>query len=849
MIKTDPPGTPTKTETPAEGNLANAKEPSAPGKDPSLIASYRACADRYDEMCSAPGVPRAHWQPLFDSLNASTARELNARISAAERHLRDSGVTYNVYDDPEGNDRQWEMDMLPMLIAPDEWRVIETGIAQRARLFNAILADLYGPQTLLKDGLVPSSLVLGHSGFLRNAHGMKLPGEIHLHLYAADLTRSPDGQWWVIADRTQAPSGAGYALENRLIVSQVFPELFRSQNVRHLAQHFATMRDALMYYAPKGDGAPLAVVLTPGPYNETYFEHALIARYLGFRLVEGGDLTVADNKVWLKTIEGPRRVHTIIRRQDDAYCDPLELRADSTLGVGGLMECIRRGNVLVANPPGSGVLEGGALLGYLPRLCEHLLDEALALPSIATWWCGEPVALQSALAQHERLVFKPADPGYPFEPVFGHKLSPQRLAQLRQQIASHPERFVAQELVDVSEAPVLAGRAQQHSFQSRGIGLRVHASIAPSANYVVMPGGLTRVATDADSRIVSMQRGGSSKDTWVLAEGPLDTQFTLLRSTLRSADLVASNGAIASRVAENEFWFGRTCERCESIARLLRAALNAVLQETEDGINNPVFAMATSWGLISEDEMNDACLLTAATMEDESRGLAANLRRLNQIAYQLRDRLSLDHWRAITSLVRDPVLNQQVTLSQCINWLDKTIVGMTTLSGFALDSMTRDTGFRFLSIGRRLERLCFLTRAISVACNEGRDSGLTWLLELCDSVLTYRSRYMAQPEWLPVMDLLIRDPSNPRSVMFQVKGIHDYLGRIEQRHGPCGRELLLPDIELLMSLDLDTEYHPDSARLMQAIDNLHNSCYALSDRLTQQFFNHPGMQNDWGSSW
>ena len=814
----------------------------------SLISQYEAPPSRYDEMCSAPGVPRPHWRELYDSLKATSPRELNARISAAERHLRDSGVTYNVYDDPEGLDRQWEMDMLPMLIAPEEWRALEAGIVQRTRLFNAILADCYGPQSLLKEGLVPAALILGHSGFLRNAHGMKLPGDIHLHLYAADLARSPDGQWWVMADRTQAPSGAGYALENRLIVSQVFPELFRGQNVRHLAQYFATMRDALRFYAPKGDGPSLSVVLTPGPYNETYFEHALLARYLGFRLVEGGDLTVADNKVWLKTIEGPRRVHTIIRRQDDSYCDPLELRAASTLGVAGLMDCVRRGTVLIANPPGSGVLEGGGLLGYLPRLCEHLLDETLALPSIATWWCGEPVALQNALKQHDRLVFKPADPGFPFEPVFGRNLTPQRLALLRQQIERHPERFVAQELVDVSQAPVLAGRTQ-HTFQARGIGLRVHASIAPGGNYVVMPGGLTRVANENDSRVVSMQRGGSSKDTWVLAEGPLDTQFSLLRSTLKSADLVASNGAISSRVAENEFWFGRTCERCESVARLLRVALNAVLQETEDGVSNPVFAMAASWGLLNDDEVNDAYLLTAATMEAEPRGLAANLRRLNQIAYQLRDRLSLDHWRAITGLVRDPVFNQRVTLSQCINWLDKTIVGMTTLSGFALDSMTRDTGFRFLSIGRRLERLCFLTRAISVACNEGRDSGLTWLLELCDSVLTYRSRYMSQPEWLPVMDLLVRDPSNPRSVIFQAKGIHDYLAHIEKRHGPCGRELLVPDLELLESLDPDTEFHPDSERLLAAINNLHNSCYILSNRLTLQFFNHPGMQNDWGTSW
>ncbi|MGV3590512.1 MAG: circularly permuted type 2 ATP-grasp protein [Gammaproteobacteria bacterium] len=814
----------------------------------SAIGQYAADPSRYDEMCSAPGTPRPHWQALHASLRSTSPRELNARIGAAERHLRDSGVTYNVYDDPTGLDRQWEMDMLPLLIAPAEWRVIEAGVAQRARLFNAILADFYGPQALLKEGLVPASLVLGHSGFIRSVHGMKPPGNIHLHLYAADLARAPDGQWWVIADRTQAPSGAGYALENRLTVSQVFPELFRNLHVRHLAQYFATMRDALRHHAPKGDGPPLCVVLTPGPYNETYFEHALLARYLGFRLVEGGDLTVSDGKVWLKTIDGPRRVHAIIRRQDDSYCDPLELRADSTLGIAGLMDCVRRGSVLVANPPGAGVLEGGALLGYLPRLCEHLLGEALALPSIATWWCGEPLAMQNALQLHEQLVFKPADPAYGFEPVFGRHLTTQQVAALKQQIAQQPVRFVAQELVDVSQAPVLAGHGA-HRFEARGIGLRVHASIAPGGSYVVMPGGLTRVAAEASSQIVSMQRGGSSKDTWVLAEGPLDSQLTLLRSTLTSADLVEANGAISSRVAENEFWFGRTSERCECIARLLRVALDAVLQETEDGIANPVFAMAAAWGLFDDGAVSDRQLLEAATREDAPRGLAANLRRLNQIAYQLRDRLSLDHWRAITSLVRDPGFDSDVTLPQCVNWIDRTIQGMTTLSGFALDSMSRDTGFRFLSIGRRLERLSFMTRALTVACNEGRDAGLTWLLELCDSVLTYRRRYMAQPEWLPVMDLLIRDPSNPRSVMFQAKGIHDYLVHIEKRHGACGRELLVPGMELIEALDLDSEFHPDSPRLRAAIDSLQASCHTLSNRLTLQFFNHPGMQKDGGRSW
>ncbi len=814
----------------------------------SALPGYPALADRYDEMFAKPGVPRAHWQPLYNSINNISSRQLGARIASAERQIRDSGITYNVYTDPEGLDRQWELDVLPLVISADEWHGIEQGVVQRSRLFNRILADLYGPQTLIRDGLLPASLIFGHSGFLRNAHGMNLPSRIFLHLYAADLTRSPDGQWWVIADRTQAPSGAGYALENRLVVSQVFPELFRSQGVRHLAQYFASMRDSLMYHAPRGDGPPLAVVLTPGPYNETYFEHALLARYLGFRLVDGTDLVVADNKVWLKTIDGPRRIHTIIRRQDDVFCDPLELRVDSVLGVAGLMECVRRGSVLVANPPGAGILEAGALMGFLPSICEHLLDEKLILPSIATWWCGEPAAMADALNIHKKLVFKAADPGFPFDPVFGQDLDEQGLAQLRARIVKNPERFVAQELVHVSQAPVLSSKTKQ-KLSPRAVGLRVHASASPGGNYIVMPGGLTRVASESDSRIVSMQRGGSSKDTWILADGPQDTQFTLLRTTLKSTDLVSSNSAISSRVAENEFWLGRTSERCECVARLLRGGLNAVLQENEDGIDNPIFALLSAYGMVDDERSLDERLRAMVTLDAEPFGLAANLRSLNHIAFNLRDRLSLDHWRTVTQLMRDPAYNRKVDLSKALNMLDNTIVSMTTLAGFALDSMTRDAGFQFLSIGRRLERLAFITRVIGVACVEGRNSGLTWLLELCDSVITYRSRYMSQPEWLPVLDLLIRDKTNPRALMFQVKGIYDYLSRIEERHGPACREVLLPGISLLDSLDIDTEFHPDSERLQETLFALNSACFALSDRLTAQFFNNPGVQGEWSAAW
>lgn len=360
-----------------------------------------------------------------------------------------------------------------------------------------------------------------------------------------------------------------------------------------------------------------------------------------------------------------------------------------------------------------------------------------------------------------------------------------------------------------------------------------------NGNYSVMPGGLTRVSSEADARIVAMQRGGSSKDTWVLPDGPEDTQFSLLRTTLTSADIVNSKAMLTSRGAENKYWFGRTCERCEHIARLLRVALNSVLQESEDGYNSPVFSLVESYIVAADERPIDRRLLDACTLESETFGLAANLRRLHHLAFQLRNRLSLDHWRTITQLLRNPALNEQVTLSEGLAWLDTTIVASTTLAGYALDSMTRTVGFRFLSMGRRLERLCFLTRAIQHACEHGRDAGLNWLLELCDSVITYRSRYMAQPEWLPVMDLLIRDDSNPRSLIFQALGIRDYLRKLEPMHGPCGADQLEPAIALVQALDLDTEFHPDSERLQAALALFAEACLSLNAHLTTRFFNHP----------
>jgi uncharacterized circularly permuted ATP-grasp superfamily protein/uncharacterized alpha-E superfamily protein len=809
--------------------------------------SYPNPESRFDELFAAPGVPRAPWSRMYAEISEASSGAIHEMRAAAEQQIRDSGVTYNVYADPKGQDRPWDLDVLPLMIDAQEWSEIEAGIAQRAQVLNALLGDLYGPQVLLREGLIPSRLVHGHTGFLRPAHKAQLPGGVHLHVYGADLCRSPDGRWWVMNDRTQAVSGAGYALENRLIVSRTFPQLYKDLRVQHLARFFATMRDSLLHFAPKGDGAPLIVLLTPGPYNETYFEHTLLSRYLGFPLVEGGDLSVREGRVWLKTIGGLKRVHAIVRRQDGSYCDPLELRSDSALGVAGLTECARRGTVLVANALGSGVLESGALLGFLPLIAERLLGQELLMPSVATWWCGEPAALRDALKRIDRLVFKPADPGKPFEVIFGQDLDEKGVAAFRARLEANPELFVAQELVQMSQAPVLARDARQR-VEPRSVGLRVFA-VATPAGYTVMPGGLTRVAGSATARMVTMQRGGGSKDTWVMSPGQVDSSFSLLRTTVSPADLVRTPAGLPSRLAENLFWLGRYAERCDDLARLLRLALG-LRQDSEDEENAqlPLTELAFETGLIkaSEDLDVDEALLDAALSLDHAGGVPANLRSLQQVAFHLRERMSTDNWRILNNILQELPKRDELPITEALEWLDTLITRLMTLSGFALDGMTRDMAWRFMSIGRRMERLVFQCAAVQCAFMHDGSAGLSWLLRLADSIVTYRARYMTSPEWLPVLDLVVLDASNPRSVMFNARGVLQYLEVLEQNYGPCGAELFRERVRFLEGMDRGTHLNPDSEALRDAISGLRGAALELNDRLTQRFFN-VGRAQSWAT--
>ena len=813
------------------------------------LSAYAPAVGRYDEMLAAPQTPRKHWQRMYEQLAASAPEALRERVSWVQRQIRENGVTQNVHADQAGAERPWELDALPMILPADEWAGIEAAVRQRATLLNKVLVDLYGEQRLLVEGLLPAALAFGASGFLRPCRGIPMPGGVMLHLYAADLARAPDGRWWVVRDHTQAPTGAGYALQNRLVISHLYADLFRDLRVQRLAGFFATLQGSLAHWAPSGGAAPLIVLLTPGPNDETYFEHSYLARYLGMPLVEGGDLTVRDDRLWLKTLSGLQRVHGLLRRLDDDYCDPLELRSDSALGIPGLVQAVRSGNLLVANALGSNLLETGALHGFLPRLCQRLLGEELGMPTVATWWCGEPAALEEALRNLERLVIHGAPSHRRVAPMFGDDLGEHGRARVVAMLRAKPQLYVAQEMVRLSQTPVCSLADPQRPLGASAVGLRVYACASPEG-YMVMPGGLTRAATGADARVISMHGGGSSKDTWVLSTGPVGA-FSLLKRETRPEDLVRTGLNLSSRGVENLYWFGRHSERCDGMARLLRVALTRVVEEGHEERASSwsgIAGMLRRTGILDGDaapDMDDAALarrLRDAVVDEARPGLAGSLKQLLHSATQLRERVSLDNWRTISQMARR--LRQSrakaLPMSDTLAGLDQDIVAFMTLSGFALDGMTRDNGWRFLSIGRRIERLQFLCDLLGQALAGPEQAGLGWVLELADSGITYRSRYMARPQWLPLLDLLVCDPHNPRSVAFQLKGLHDFIGRIEEDYGDAIDERLDGALASLLGVDPGADLRHGSVRLARLLQEWHAASSRLSEQLGLRFFSHVG---------
>ena len=863
--------------------------PESPLTQSLSLSAYPRAISRYDEMLDGGGAARAHWRPFLGQVAALPRETIRERRRFVRESIESDGVTYNVYADPKGASRPWELDLLPLILPADEWSGISAAVAQRARLLNALLGDLYGKQELLAEGLIPPAVVFGQRGFLWPAHGVVPPEGTALHIYAADLARSPDGRWWVLADRTRGPSGAGYALQNRMTLSRALPDAFRELPVQQLAPFFAALQDSLYRLAPTRKGeAPLVVLLTPGPHNETYFEHSFLARHLGFPLVEGQDLLVRGDAVHLKTLRGLRRVHAILRRLDDDYCDPVELRADSALGVPGLLHAVRAGNVLLANALGSGVLETGALAGFLPAVSERLFGEKLLMPSIATWWCGEAPALEYAIAHLDELVIKPTYPSIRREPVFGHTLDAAARARLIDRMQAQPHAYVAQEWVRLSHAPTF-GRGQDDHLLSRAVSLRVFA-VATPGGYTVMPGALTRVAPH-DGDVVSMQWGGSSKDTWMLAEKPV-ASVPLRRPRLGVTDVVQSGVEIASRVGENLFWMGRYAERCEGVARLLRAALVRLADAAPQSAAalGSIAAVCEGLGVLEVPEAPDEppasapwgagapastvrpeTLAAATTRESKPSldepaarpdflaavadpaamgGLAANVLRLHACASHVRERMSTDNWHVFNRLPQR-LPGPQPTVGAALESLDEIMLACVSLAGFAMDDMNRDESWRFLLLGRRLERLAHLAGVVARVLGfapAARVEALEWLLEAANSIVTFRARYRRAPELLPVLHLVVFDETNPHAITFQLRELPLHLERTAaELGGETMGAALGPLARALRTAPLEGFEPEGGAALEKACADLaallelaRGAAFGLSDELQRRFFTHAG---------
>jgi uncharacterized circularly permuted ATP-grasp superfamily protein/uncharacterized alpha-E superfamily protein len=815
-----------------------------PDITPVTCPGYTPPPGAYDEMCSRDSTVRQHWRYLIDSLATMGPEVLGQRQRDTVRMLRSDGATYNIYGTPDGLNRPWELDPVPLLISSAEWADIEAGLAQRAELLNLILTDLYGARTLVRKRLLPIELVDGHPGYLRSCVVTDQLPVPKLTLYATDLARGADGVMRVFNDRSQAPSGAGYALENRTVMSRLIPSLFRDSHPHRLASFFRLMRSALAGLAPDGSDNPRVVVLTPGPLNETYFEHLYLANYLDYTLIEGADLTMRDGRVWLKSVTGLEPVDVILRRVDDLFCDPLELRPDSLLGVAGLTEAVRRGRVAVANPLGSGLLESPGLMAFLPRLAKHFLGQELRLPSVATWWCGQTVERDYVLANLHKLVLRPAYRLAGEHSVFGNQLSREELATWRERIKAQPHHFVGQELQTPSATPTL----NNGQLEPRPAVLRSFL-VASQDTWVVMPGGLTRVGNTPDSRIVSSQAGAVSKDTWVLASEPEATESMQAQVLPGFPD---SRETLPGVAAENLYWAARYAERAESMIRLLRAIhqrrnenlqlADPVYQSTLENLLRGLTHMSVTYpgfvgaGSTERLQSPQAEITDLVTNAKRSGSLAANLAGFLKAAYAVRNLVSTDTRRVINDISDEVADLNQVSSNDAQflqDVLDRIITALMAIAGATSESMSRELGWHFLHLGRRIERalqLISLLRATLVNSMPAEVEALLLdsVLSVTESLTLYRRRYRERPQLDIALDLLLLDDSNARSLSFQVNDMRRHLDALPgQGIRPYKQELRLV-MESRTRLSL-----ADAARLAQAEGGVRSELESLLAGLGQ----------------
>lgn len=824
--------------------------------DPLMIIPASVPLTSYNEAFDSQGLVRPAWKPLVDAARRTQRSEFERRTRQANLLIAENGVTFNVFQDGSNSQRPWKLDLLPYIIDAAEWRSIEAGLIQRARLLNILVKDCHGPRKLVREGILPSEALFANAGFWRPFCG--LHGEDPSIVAAGfELARDRTGQWHVMADRAEAPAGAAFALENRIVTSRTIPPALYEQPVQRLAPFFLRVQNTLQQLGSRLSEHPRIVLLTPGSRYPYYFEDVYLARYLGYSLVEGADLAVRDNRVYLKTLAGLVPIDVIVSRGIERGIDPLELGGGEPHGVPGLLRVARDRRVVLANVPGSGLIESPLFMAFLPKVCRHVLNEDLLLPSIETWWCGDADQWRYVQNNLDHLVIKPAFQASGSEEILPRNLSADERAKLVQTVSQKPQQYVAQALIERSGAP-------SYLQQEVGIGhiaLRTFL-IADERGYSVMPGGLARVALNTDPMELSIAAGVTSKDVWITADGPV-APVSLLTAEDQPIQLQRTSAIFPSRVADDLFWFGQSLDRTDFLSRLLRAVVERLVSEvsTETPEMPSLVRALIDEGQIEASYAIDSLTLalpklTAAIPKmvadaHESRGLTATISEMYRLASLERLWMSRDTYR----MVRETVEQYQSTaltgwegLGDLLETLNRLILDLASVSGLIHDGMIRGPAWRVMDLGRRIERVRDTARFLrSVMWGERKVERpvLRAILEVMDCRMTYRARYLDNVQQSAVLDLCLTDETCPRSIVFQLAGLSEHVDSLPGHEQSILRteekQIVMAALHSVRMMSADQLANPETEGVLAVLDQLERQMKQLSEVLTRKYLLHSGI--------
>jgi uncharacterized circularly permuted ATP-grasp superfamily protein/uncharacterized alpha-E superfamily protein len=831
-----------------------------------LFKNYFSDFKNYDEVLKSNMTINPNWEKVLNNLTQMGTESLISKQNEMDWLMDENGVTYNVYNDPKGMHRAWELNIVPFLIHQKEWETVEKGIKQRSELLNLILKDIYGKRELIKNGIIPAEVIYAHRGFLRQCDQIQYKTAKNLLIHSADLARGPDGRMWVVNDRTQAPSGMGYALENRYSTSRILPDIFKDINVKPPSDFFFDFNQMLIDAAPQNKENPNIVILTPGPLNETYFEHAYMSSFLGYPLVTGNDLVVRSGKVWMKTLKELKQVDVILRRVDDVFMDPLELREDSYLGVAGLLDVVRKQNVTIVNPIGSGVLENSGLIPFMNAICKYFFKEELILPQIASWWCGQKKERDYVLNNLTNLVVKRIDRSKRENIFFCEFLSTDKLEKLKKEILSNPYSFVAQEKISFSTAPDFV----KDKLEPRKVMCRTF-SIAHKDGYSVMPGGLVRVAAERENLFVSNQRGGVSKDFWIVTNEPQTNTQNYTWDSSRSISVSGIND-LPSNTAENLYWSGRYLGRALVTARLLRTVLNKMNSEHYNqgkyesesllcllqSVTNITSTFPGFIGEEGEEALEEPLKEILSLMIDKDRmgSFAQTLSSFNHSYYSLRNLWSKDMWRVFDGIQkiwkRFEEEEDKTSTPALIKVLDRIITRLIAFMALIEESILVDQGLLLYFIGLQTEQAMMnIEKCRSLLVVNYKEQPqyeiLESLLNSHESLNIYRYSYRSYLSIENVINLVLLDKDYPKSLTYQLRRIQkdiDSLPHSEITGNATDCQIYIAEANFkIQSLDIKslTELTTDGVlrqnlddSLAKLSDLLHETSLAISNT----YFNH-----------